>query len=133
MNQHLRNEAVQRALRQQRQERKTQADKITTKPAAKKEEDQQKHAEELPCIILPEGHESQIGASNLKEGDVVVYLHAVTFKSEVFKNISKRGESAVRDYVSTKPAYFLITREDCVGDVLKALVEDSINSQEEKE
>lgn len=130
MNENLRKDAIIRALRLQNQEkgRKVQKDKTTVRPEPKTEEKKKKlYVEELPQIVLSADHESQIGESNLEEGDVVVYLRAVVFKPEVFKNISKRGKNAVRDYATQQPAYFLITRETCAGDVLKALLQASIN------
>ena len=124
-NQEMRNDARRRLARTQAQTGGQPPKKDQTVPATDTPSEQKDHIEELPQLVLALDKESQIGA-NLEDGDVIIYLKAVTFKPEVFKNIAKRGPGAVAEYADKQPAYFVFTREDCAGDVIKAFLEGSL-------
>lgn len=87
------------------------------------------HEEELEYMLIPEENASQIGACNLEEGDVVLYLRSVVFKPDVLKTIAGRGPTALRDYALQQPAYFLITRKEFIADILKVLIDDQVNPE----
>lgn len=87
------------------------------------------HEEELEYLLIPEENASQIGACNLEEGDVVLYLRSVVFKPDVLKTIAGRGPTALRDYALQQPAYFLITRKEFIADILKVLIDDQVNPE----
>jgi len=131
----MRNDASRRISRMQENmaDKKRPKKVDPTVPATDTPPEPELYEEELEYMVLPEESASQISEANLKEGDVVIYLRAVTFKPEVLKNIAQRGPTALRDYAVKQPAYFLITRQEYAADVLKALLEDSINPPKKDE
>jgi len=128
------NEARRDALARVRRQNPDVGNKKAAKPApAPAPAAPELHEEELEHLLIPEDQASQIGEANLKPGDVVIYLRAVTFKPEVLKNIARRGPTALLDYAAKQPAYFLITREEYAPDVLKGLLQANINPPTLKE
>jgi len=82
--------------------------------------------EELGYVFIAEENATQFSGSSLEQGkDIVIYVKIHMFRPEALKNIEASGKT-VFEIASSKKGIFLVCNEKDAGDIVKALIEDSI-------
>jgi len=86
---------------------------------------------EIPYLILEEDNVNMVSAEVLGEEGIAIYLKSHAFNATAVTNLAAANKTPL-DIVRGEKGYFLVCDKRDAGDLVKALLEQSLGTAEER-